>query len=326
MLEYIHSKGVIHRDIKPENVILDEKNHLKLIDFGTADVEELPGVNDDLYKEYLEIRQKYDAPRNTMEWNDFQSKKKSFVGTVYYVAPEMLENQNVDFGCDYWALGIIIHRLLTGQYLFNDQNEYLTFEKIKRCEFQIPEDFDPDARDLVSKLIRLESKERIGNGPADRGLDLAALKAHKFFTGINFDTLQTDPSPLASTSSKDEKTYQSSMSRDSEFLVTADEVFGKKTDNKVLILTGRVKKFKMKIFYNTRQLILYSNGDLQYLDPTSNEVKGLIPLRKTTKVYIKEKDVFHIENPERTFIFFSEDVPATSWVEKINQVIERNFS
>ena len=46
--------------------------------------------------------------------------KKSFVGTLYYVAPEMINDQNVDFGADLWALGIIIYWLFTGKYIFTD--------------------------------------------------------------------------------------------------------------------------------------------------------------------------------------------------------------
>ena len=36
ILEHMHSRGVAHRDLKPSNLILDEKLHLKLVDFGTA--------------------------------------------------------------------------------------------------------------------------------------------------------------------------------------------------------------------------------------------------------------------------------------------------
>lgn len=56
---------------------------------------------------------------------------KSFVGTVYYVAPEMLLGSKIDRGCDFWALGIIINKMLTGNYLFDEKNDLKTFESIK---------------------------------------------------------------------------------------------------------------------------------------------------------------------------------------------------
>lgn len=40
ILEYTHSKGVAHRDLKPSNLLIDENFHLKLVDFGTAKIEE----------------------------------------------------------------------------------------------------------------------------------------------------------------------------------------------------------------------------------------------------------------------------------------------
>jgi 3-phosphoinositide dependent protein kinase-1 len=38
ILEYLHSVGITHRDLKPENMILSKDGHLKLIDFGTAEI------------------------------------------------------------------------------------------------------------------------------------------------------------------------------------------------------------------------------------------------------------------------------------------------
>ncbi len=64
ILEYIHSNGIVHRDlkvtilfnkIKPENLMLDDKNHLKLIDFGTA----LIMNNKIISKEFLNSINKY---------------------------------------------------------------------------------------------------------------------------------------------------------------------------------------------------------------------------------------------------------------------------
>ena len=38
VLEYLHGLGITHRDLKPENIMLSKKGHLKLIDFGTAEI------------------------------------------------------------------------------------------------------------------------------------------------------------------------------------------------------------------------------------------------------------------------------------------------
>jgi len=62
-LKEIHGKGIIHRDIKPENLLLDEKDTLKLADFG--------------WSNFLKP--------------DGKSVRETFCGTLDYLAPEMLE-------------------------------------------------------------------------------------------------------------------------------------------------------------------------------------------------------------------------------------------
>ena len=76
--------------------------------------------------------------------------KKSFVGTVFYIAPEMLVKQEVEYGADYWALGIIIYKMLTGKYLFNQANDYLIFQEIKNGQYKMEESLDKDSKDIVS--------------------------------------------------------------------------------------------------------------------------------------------------------------------------------
>lgn len=158
ILEYIHGTGVIHRDLKPENLMLDANNKLRIIDFGTAEVFSVAGKNDQLFEKCQTIRQRYaDESHDVMAFKDSTKPRKSFVGTVCYVAPEMLEHQSVDRGCDFWALGIVTHKMLTGDYLFDDANEYWISQRIRECKYKVADDLADEAKDLIYELLRKES-------------------------------------------------------------------------------------------------------------------------------------------------------------------------
>ncbi|KAJ1968475.1 serine/threonine protein kinase [Dispira parvispora] len=172
-VEYLHHKGVIHRDLKPENILLDENMHIKLTDFGTAKLVDESNVA-----------------------STSPQRSQSFVGTAEYVSPELLTDKTVDKSSDLWALGCILYQLLAGQPPFKGPNEYLTFQKILRLEYSMPDHFSPQARDLVSRLLVLGPSERLGAGESD----LSAIKRHPFFRDINWDNLheQTPPNLISS--------------------------------------------------------------------------------------------------------------------------------
>lgn len=129
-LEDLRKYGIVHRDIKPENFIFNHKGVLTLVDFGTSDVIEENQLNHKLFEKIKDIKMKIGQ-----QVESIKEDKKSFVGTIFYLAPEMITEQNVDYGADLWALGIIIYRAYTGKYLFNDQNNYSIFEKIKNGQW-----------------------------------------------------------------------------------------------------------------------------------------------------------------------------------------------
>ncbi|XP_050458472.1 uncharacterized protein LOC126855123 isoform X2 [Cataglyphis hispanica] len=86
-VEYLHSQNITHRDLKPENIVLQEENNVlsyKLIDLGYA-------------KELGEM-----------------STSASLVGTLNYVAPELLWKEKYSSSVDYWSLGILFYELVTG--------------------------------------------------------------------------------------------------------------------------------------------------------------------------------------------------------------------
>ena len=106
-INYLHSKNITHRDIKPENIMLTSKikntkskYEIKIIDFGTA--------------------------------TQFEHGKKltKFIGTSYYLAPEILK-ESYDEKCDVWSCGVIMYILLSGYPPFNGNTNVDIYHNIQ---------------------------------------------------------------------------------------------------------------------------------------------------------------------------------------------------
>ena len=167
-IDYMHARGVIHRDLKPENVLLDDEMHVKITDFGTAKILDVPkrppkDVGDS-------------GAGNPLDGSE-DNKANSFVGTAEYVSPELLTDKKACKSSDLWAFGCIIYQLLAGRPPFKAGNEYLTFQKIVALEYQFPTGFPEVAKDLVERLLVLD--------PASR-LSIEHIKNHEFFDGMNW--------------------------------------------------------------------------------------------------------------------------------------------
>ena len=162
-IEYMHRRGVIHRDLKPENVLLDDKMHVKITDFGTAKILDLSIDTDG------------DATFQPDGMDD--NRASSFVGTAEYVSPELLTDKNACKASDLWAFGCIIYQLLAGRPPFKAGNEYQTFQKIVALDYQFPRGFPEVARDLVERLLVLDPQRR---------LTIEHIKNHRFFDGITW--------------------------------------------------------------------------------------------------------------------------------------------
>ena len=135
------------------------------------------------------------------------SRSNSFVGTAQYVCPELLTAKPASQptakdgtppalpppqAADMWAFGCVLYQFICGRTPFRAPNEYLIFQKITRLEYDFPEGFPEDAKDLVKKLLVLNPLERLGvkGGMSD-------IKSHPFFAGIDWSTIWTcQPPPM----------------------------------------------------------------------------------------------------------------------------------
>uniref|UniRef100_A0A0N5B0X9 non-specific serine/threonine protein kinase n=1 Tax=Syphacia muris TaxID=451379 RepID=A0A0N5B0X9_9BILA len=173
-LAHLHKLKIIHRDLKPENILLSEKGHILLSDFGSSKI-----------LDYVDTAKNQDK---------LLTRRSSFVGTAQYVSPEVLRGEAVEQACDYWALGVIIFQFLTGEFLFNEVSEYLTYKKIVEAHYALPEEFPSEAGDLIQKFVVVDVKNRLGS--TYMGGDLN-VKAHNFFSGVNFDELVNLAPPMS---------------------------------------------------------------------------------------------------------------------------------
>ena len=115
-------------------------------------------------------------------------RKGTFVGTVNYLAPEMIKESEATLATDMWALGCIVFKMYTGKVPFPGMSETACFPMILSRKIDWPKniDMDPVVVDLIDCLLQIDPIDRLGCPDTDH--DIRRLMRHRFFKGINFNT------------------------------------------------------------------------------------------------------------------------------------------
>lgn len=133
-LEYIHSKKILHRDIKSMNVFLAKEDDVRIGDLGVAKV-----------------------LSNTAAF------AHTYVGTPYYLSPELCEDKPYNTKSDVWALGCVLYELCALRHPFDANNQGALFLKIVRGHYSpISNQFSPELREVVDLCLCKDYRRRPG--------------------------------------------------------------------------------------------------------------------------------------------------------------------
>jgi TolB-like protein len=143
-----HDKGIVHRDLKPENVFLTRLGHAKILDFGLAKLR-TPLAGDESTGAI--------SAASTAE----QTRAGVVLGTVGYMSPEQIRGESLDGRSDIFALGSVLHEMLSGQRSFRRPTSAETMHAILNEDPPpLDERLGPGLERIVRRCLEKRPEER----------------------------------------------------------------------------------------------------------------------------------------------------------------------
>jgi serine/threonine protein kinase len=128
-VHFLHKHQLIHRDIKPENMLITVNGQLKLGDFGCC-------VSCD------------------------SSERKTFCGTIEYMAPEIIKRHGYKEKADVWSLGVLLYEMLHGYAPFQSNKDQETMRQIVEDKLEFHAAIKEDVKDLISRMLHSNPLKR----------------------------------------------------------------------------------------------------------------------------------------------------------------------
>ncbi len=133
-----HNKGILHRDIKPENILIDSDNKVKIVDFGIC--------------------------KNMSDESERITKENLILGTISYMAPEVIQFETPSEAADIFSLGVVFFELVTGSHPFRGSAAASRMYRICNEEIKFPRswyDHVPSGMpEVIEKMTALKVKNR----------------------------------------------------------------------------------------------------------------------------------------------------------------------
>ncbi len=183
-LEYMHYRGYVHRDIKLDNILMNQYGHVVLADFDLAAKSDKPTDP-----------HTFICRSCTKVYSEPDLISDSFVGTLDYLAPEIVVHDKYNSSVDWWSFGVLIYEMLFGTGPFKGKTREELFESIKRAHISFPP--HPKSvpskhiKDIISHLIEKDIKKRLGNK-----FGAATVKSHSFYKNTKWQLLRNLNPPI----------------------------------------------------------------------------------------------------------------------------------